>query len=54
MSSPKCPIPSELKEKLIKKAKKKFEELDDKKNKTYGERLNELDTHLNKMYEMFS
>jgi 5-methylcytosine-specific restriction endonuclease McrA len=27
---------------------------DDKKNKTYRERLNELDTDLNKMYEMFS
>ena len=31
MSSHKCPIPSELKEKLIKKAKKKFEELDEEK-----------------------
>lgn len=27
---------------------------DDKKIKTYGERLNKLDTDLNKMYEMFS
>tara|TARA_B110000037_G_C16972217_1_gene445530 strand:+ start:220 stop:774 length:555 start_codon:yes stop_codon:yes gene_type:complete len=27
---------------------------DDKKNKTYGERLNELDARLNKIYEEFS
>ena len=27
---------------------------DDKKNKTYGERLNELDTELNKWYEELS
>ena len=55
------PIKIEQQEKIINwyKENEKYlliplDTFDDKKNKTYGERFNELDTDLNKWYEEFS